>query len=120
MIERINLIFLHFNWTIENIVLMLIGILLVEAFRISGRSAAPTSPRTKFVLRYWLSQTNNWLSPLITVACAFTALALKDALCPPGLHPLLYAFGAGAMGQAIIKIGLKGIRGAMGLNGTAE
>lgn len=101
--------FAHYNWTLDNVVMMLFGIIAVELLRMRGRSASPAAIKTKFKFSYWIAQRNNWLSPLITVLFAFIALALKEGLCPPGLNPLLYAFGAGAMGQALIKIAMKAV-----------
>lgn len=115
-----NNLFLHYHWTLDNIVMVLLGMLLVELFRIAGRQAAPSVPRTRFNPRLWFSQTNNWLSPLITFISSFVSLALMDGLKPAGVPDLLYAFGAGVAGQAMIKVAIKGIRGTFGSNGRAK
>jgi hypothetical protein len=116
--EQMHLLFLQYNWTPANLGLMTFGIIIVEMGRVIGRDSSKTAVRTKFSWRYWFSQPNNWRTPMLTIACSLAALALMDAMCPPSMPASLYAFGSGAVGQALIKIALKAFGGATGAEAT--
>lgn len=108
------------HWTVPNLVLVLLGIFIVESFRILGRSSNPTTQRTLFSLRVWFGQLNNWFSPVVSLACALALLAFKDDVMRPGVSDALFAFLAGASGQALIKLVIHAARGISGAYGRAN
>lgn len=117
----------RFNWTLDNLVIMLLGLLIVEGFRIYGRQADPKVPREKFDFGHYIGQFANWFGLVLSLACSLTLLAVRDGFVSSvGLNIAdltvfgpFYALGVGAFGQAMMKIALKGFMGMFGAFGRA-
>lgn len=112
----------RFNWTAAPLILAVLGIFIVEGFRILGRASNPKTERTKFDAAHYFGQFQNWFSLVLSAACALVLLAIghwtsgRLGLEGNGANDfeMAWAFLSGAIGQAIIKILLKGVLGAIG------
>lgn len=120
--EHATTLFGRLGWTLDSVVMVLLAMFIVESFRILGRTPNPAILRTKFSLKVWASDYLNWWALALSIACSFSLIAMRGAVMSkltvftgdPATFELAYAFGAGAFGQAMMKILLKAILGLAG------
>lgn len=102
------------NWTSENVIMVVLALLIVEAMHVTGRGK-DNGVRLPFSPAIWAKRKENIASLVLSIGCSFALLAFRDGLVSSmGLSVTdmtafgnYYAFGVGAFGQAMMRMALK-------------
>lgn len=116
------------NWTPVSVVLVLMSMFVVEGFRVLGRASAPNVQREPFKFGEWISQFANWFSIVLSLVCSMVLLVIRDSIVSSmgldisdeGNFEYYFAVGAGAFGQAMMKVVLKAFMGMFGAFGRTQ